>query len=161
MKTKDELIDWLRDAYAMEKAMEVALKKQIGNEKLPMDAREQASIHYTETEGHAEAVHACLHKLGADVSTLKSAIAQSMEIVKSVGTMFARDEHIKDVLAAYASEHFEIACYTALSTAAKEAGVPEIVEVCENILKEERKMANWLEANLPAVISAYLNDQAS
>ncbi len=136
MKTKEELIDWLRDAYAMEKAMESALKKQINNDKLPLEARELASIHFTETEGHAEAVHACLHKLGADVSTLKTALAQGMEVVKGYGTMFARDEHIKDILAAYASEQ------------ADKTPVPE----------EEVSMAEKLQANLPDLIKSYLRD---
>lgn len=159
MKTKDELIDWLRDAYAMEKAMELALKKQIDNDNLPMAAREQASIHFTETQGHAEAVHACLHKLGADTSSLKTVVAKGVELVKSAGTMFAHDEHIKDILAAYASEHFEIACYTALQTAAKEAGIPEISDTCELILKEEKAMAKFLDQNLPAIVSSYLKGQ--
>lgn len=158
MKTKEELIDWLRDAYAMEKAMETALKKQVNNQKLPLAARELASIHYTETEGHAEAVHACLHELGADVSTLKTALAQGVEVAKGFGTMFAKDEHIKDILAAYASEHFEIACYTALITAARELGIPQIVKTCEAILKEEVNMAETLEANLPGLIKSYLHD---
>jgi ferritin-like metal-binding protein YciE len=158
MKTKEELIDWLRDAYAMEKAMETALKKQINNEKLPMKARELASIHFTETEGHAEAVHACLHNLGADVSTLKTALAQGLEVAKGFGTMFARDEHIKDILAAYASEHFEIACYTALITAAQELGITAVEETCEAILREEVSMAEKLQANLPDLIKSYLRD---
>ncbi len=159
MKTKEELIDWLRDAYAMEKAMESALKKQINNDKLPLEARELASIHFTETEGHAEAVHACLHKLGADVSTLRTAL-EGMEVVKGYGTMLARDEHIKDILAAYASEHFEIACYTALITAAEELGITTVVETCQAILAEEVRMAEKLQANLPDLIKSYLRDSA-
>lgn len=157
MKTKDDLIAWLRDAYAMEKAMELALQKQIDNQKLPMEARELASAHLTETEGHAAAVHACLSQLGADTSLLKTTLAQGMEIAKSVSTMFAGDEHIKDILAAYAAEHFEIACYTALAEAARNLDVRAIVDVCEAILKEEVRMAEQLQKNLPAVVRNYLH----
>ncbi len=159
MKTKDDLIDWLRDAYAMEKAMEMALKKQINNDKLPLEAREAASIHYSETEGHAEAVHACLHELGADTSTLKNVMAQGLEFAKGAGTMLAKDEHIKDILAAYAAEHFEIACYTALKAAAEEAGVAEIVRTCDAILQDEINMAKNLEANLPSLVKSYLKSK--
>lgn len=156
MKTKEELIEWLRDAYAMEKAMETALKKQIDNQNLPMEARELASIHYTETEGHAAAIHDCLHGLGADTSTLKTVLAQGVEAVKSVGTIFAKDQHIKDILAAYASEHFEIACYTALIVAANELRLSQVAQTCEAILKEEEEMARKLQGNLPGLIKAYL-----
>jgi ferritin-like metal-binding protein YciE len=159
MKTKEELTDWLRDAYAMETAMLLALKKQINNEKVSQRMREQASIHYTETEGHAEAVKACLAKLGSDVSTLKTALAQGLEFMKSTGTFLAKDERVKDALAAYASEHFEIACYTALRTAAEKIGVREIVSTCDAILKEEVAMADWLQKNLPDVVRDYLDEK--
>lgn len=158
MKTKDELIDWLKDAYAMEKAMEMALGKQINNEKVSQRMREQASIHYTETQGHAQAVHDCLHALGADISLLKNMTAQGIEFAKSSTSMFTRDERVKDAIAAYASEHFEIACYSALRAAAKTAGIPQIVSMCDAILKEELAMAEWLQSNLPNVVNDYLKE---
>ncbi len=157
-KNKDELIEWLRDAYAMEKAMEVALEKQIKNEKASPALREKATIHLAETQGHAAAVEACLHKIGADVSTLKTGMAQGLEMAKGLSTAFAKDERVKDVLAAYASEHFEIACYTALAAAAEQVGVREIVDTCEAILKEEKRMATWLQKNVAAVVVSYLEE---
>lgn len=159
MKTKEELIDWLKDAYAMEKAMEMALGKQINNDKVSQRMREQASIHYTETQGHAQAVHDCLHALGADVSLLKNMAAQGLEFAKSSTSMLARDERVKDAIAAYASEYFEIACYTALRTAAKTLGIAPIVSMCDAILKEETAMAEWLGSNLPNVVNDYLAEK--
>ena len=160
MKTKEELIEWLRDAYAMETAMELALKKQIESQKVSQRMREQASIHYVETQGHAEAVEACLKNLGADTSAGKTMLAQGMEAIKGTATMLAKDEPVKDAIAAYASEHFEIACYTALRTAALKLGLPDVVGTCNAILLEEIKMAKWLEENLPAVVTDYLNEKA-
>jgi ferritin-like metal-binding protein YciE len=160
MKTKDELIEWLRDAYAMEVAMEMALKKQITNEKVSQRMREQASIHFTETQGHAIAVEGCLKKLGADTSTLKTTLAQGLEFMKGAGTKLAKDERVKDALAAYASEHFEIACYSALRAAADHLGIGEIIATCDAIIKEERAMAAWLDDNLPLVVADYLNEKS-
>jgi ferritin-like metal-binding protein YciE len=68
MKTREELVEWLRDAYAMEMAMLLALRKQIDSEKVSQRMREQASIHYVETEGHAQAVAQSLKQLGAEPS---------------------------------------------------------------------------------------------
>lgn len=156
MKTKDELIDWLRDAYAMERALEISLKKQSENDELSATLRSQARLHLEETRAHAEAVKACLEKLGTDTSAIKTGMAQMGEAVKGLGTKFAQDERIKDLLAAYASEHFEIACYRALQAAAEVANEPAIVAVCEMIIPDEERMADWLEANLPLVVKEYL-----
>ena len=156
MTTRDELIDWLRDAYAMERGLEITLQKQAESEELSATLRQQARIHLQETRSHAEAVQGCLQQLGADTSTIKTGIAKAMETVKGLGTNFARDERVKDLLAAYASEHFEIACYRALHTAATVIGETAIVAVCESIIPDEQNMADWLELNLPTVVREYL-----
>jgi ferritin-like metal-binding protein YciE len=160
MKTRDEVIDWLRDAYAMERGLEISLKKQSEHGELSSAMREQAAIHLGETRRHAEAVRACLEKLGSDTSTLKTGIAQSVEAMKGMGTMFASDERVKDLLAAYASEHFEIVCYLALRAAAEFLGETEIVAVCDLIIPDEERMAQWLTANLPSVVQEYLAEAA-
>jgi ferritin-like metal-binding protein YciE len=159
MKTKEELIEWLQDAYAMESAMLLALKKQIDSEKVSQRMREQASIHYVETEGHAKAVQDCLKKLGTDTSLPKRILAEGLEALKGTATMFAKDERIKDAIAAYASEHFEIACYTALRTGALKLGMPQVVGMCNAIILEEEKMAGWLQKHLPAVVGDYLYEK--
>lgn len=160
MKTKEELIDWLRDAYAMEKAMELALKKQADNQAVAMLMREQAARHLAQTQHHAEMVGACLKKLGSETSTLKTAMAKGLEIMKGASTAFAGDHRVKDLLGMCAAEQFEIACYTALRAGAARFGIFDIVETCNSILKDEQRMADWLEANLPHVVTTYLEDPA-
>lgn len=160
MKTKEELIEWLRDAYAMEKAMELALKKQVENQTVAMLVREQAAKHLSETQHHAEMVGACLKKLGSETSTLKTAMAKGLEIMKGASTAFAGDHRVKDLLGMCATEHFEIACYTALRAGAARFGIYDIVETCGRILKDEQRMADWLEANLPHVVTSYLEDSS-
>jgi ferritin-like metal-binding protein YciE len=159
MTTRDELIDWLRDAYAMERGLEVTLRKQSESEELNALVREQARRHLGETRRHAEAVKACLEELGTDTSALKTGIALFTETAKGMATGFAQDERVKDMLAAYASEHFEIACYKALNAAALVAGEPTIAAVCEEILPDEEAMAEWLDANLPRVVTSYLSEK--
>ncbi|MDB6007277.1 MAG: Protein yciE, partial [Prosthecobacter sp.] len=126
------------------------------NQDAPTDLRARVATHLSETEGHAEQVKQCLHELGADTSSLKTVLAQSMEFMKGTGTAFAKDERIKDMLASYAMEHFEIACYMALRAGAKEAGLTNVVVICESILKDERRMANWLDEHLSATVTGYL-----
>jgi ferritin-like metal-binding protein YciE len=161
MKTKEELIDWLRDAYAMERGLELAMQKQVHNEEVSVSVRNQARTHLDETRRHAELVKGCLEELGADPSTIKTGIAEMGEMIKGVSTKFAADERIKDLLAAYAAEHFEIACYRALQAGAKLAGELSIARVCEQIIPEEERMAEWLDANLPAIVQEYLTQQSA
>ncbi len=160
MSTRDELIDWLRDAYAMERGLEVALKKQAENEDLHPDIQERAQRHLEETRRHGDLVKQCLENMGSDVSTIKAGMATVMESVQGLGTKFARDERVKDLLAAYASEHFEIACYRALEVAAQAAGEMEVSAVCASIIPDEEAMAEWLQRNLPTVVTSYLQEQA-
>jgi ferritin-like metal-binding protein YciE len=156
MNTRDELIDWMRDAYAMERGLEITLEKQSKNDDLPLKLRTQAEKHLQETRRHAEALKGCLDSMGAGTSTLKTGMAKGMEMLKGTASMLARDEEVKDLLAAYASEHFEIACYTALRAGAEQLGEPQVVSVCDSIIPDETRMADWLLKNLPSLVSSYL-----
>ncbi|MBE2281949.1 MAG: ferritin-like domain-containing protein [Prosthecobacter sp.] len=158
MKTKQELIEWLRDAHAMEKAMEIALQKQIASESVALVVREQLTAHLAETERHAIAVAGCLQRLGADISTVKTVFAQGLEMIRGAGTVFTGDSRVKDMLTTCAAEHFEIACYTALRSGAERFAVADVIQTCDIILKDERRMAEWLEANLPHVVMSYLEE---
>ena len=161
MSTKEEIIDWLRDAYAMERGLEIMLNKQSQNDELHAELRAQARVHLEETKRHAALVEECLKVLGSDTSTIKTGGWQAMEALKGASTNFARDERVKDLLAAYASEHFEIACYRALTIAAQQAGLPQVAAACEEIIFDERNMARWIDENLPVVVSSYLSEVAA
>lgn len=68
-------------------------------------------------------------------------MAHVMGIVQGASTGAAMDEMVKNCLADYATEHFEIASYRALSAAAQKVGDQETVIVCEEIIKDEQEMA--------------------
>jgi ferritin-like metal-binding protein YciE len=89
-------------------------------------------------------------------STLKTATGQVLEMAKGVTTMFAKDERVKDYLAEYGSEYFEVACYKSLIAGARAAGEEEIVPILEQNLKEDTAMAEWLDMNIDAVTRDYL-----
>lgn len=156
MTTKDELIDWLRDAYAMEKAMLITLGKQIDSEDTLPPLRAELKVHRVQTQRHARLMEECLHKLGGDVSMLKTTFAETIEGMKSMGASFARDAGVKTMLAAHAAEHFEIGCYIALAAGARNLGMTDIAMICEEVLTEERHMAAWLEQNLQHAVTSYL-----
>ena len=153
---RDEVIDWLKDAYAMERGIEITLRKQADNEDVHRALRERARIHLDETAEHAERVTRCLDMLGSGPSALKAVTGQVMELGKGLTTKFARDERVKDFLAAYGTEYFEVACYKSLIAAANAAGEQEIVPLLEQNLKEDSAMASWLDMNVAAITRDYL-----
>jgi ferritin-like metal-binding protein YciE len=71
-----------------------------------------------------------------------------------------RDGEVKDVLTSYAMGHFAIACYTALAVGAVAAGLPEVSQVCQQILFEEKTMAANLFNTLPQVVEQYVSEAA-
>ncbi len=160
MNTKDELMDWLRDAYAMERGLEVSLRKMSEAGDAPYSLREQAGLHLRQTQEHAESVKHVLEQLGSDTSALKTGLAKTMESLKGFGTFFAKDEEIKDILSACAAEHFEIACYTAIRTAASMLGLTSVVTMCDHIISEEEEMAHWLGEHLPEIVTHHLQRAA-
>ncbi|MFL6595707.1 MAG: ferritin-like domain-containing protein [Chthoniobacterales bacterium] len=153
---RDEVIDWLNDAYSMERGLEVMLRKQAENNDAHRAVRERARIHLDETTEHAERLVRCLELLGSTPSTLKSATGQIMELGKGLMSAFARDERVKDFLAAYGAEYFEVACYKSLIAGARAAGEETIVPLLEQNLKEDLAMADWLDMNVEGITRDYL-----
>jgi ferritin-like metal-binding protein YciE len=155
---RDELIDWLNDAYSMERSIEIMLRKQADNEDVHRAVRDRARIHLDETAEHADRVSQCLEMLGSgSPSSLKTVAGQMLELGKGLTTKFARDERVKDFLAAYGTEYFEVACYKSLIAAATNAGEDQIVPLLEQNLKEDVAMAGWLDMNIAAITRDYLS----
>ncbi|MFL6515941.1 MAG: ferritin-like domain-containing protein [Chthoniobacterales bacterium] len=157
MEKRDELISWLNDAYAMERALEITLDKQTRNNDLHSAIRQRAAIHLDETRAHAERIERCLRTLGTEPSTLKTVAATTFETAKKFTTMFASDERVKDYLAATGAEYFEVACYKALIAAAGELGEEVLVPLLEQNLREDHAMAQWLEDNIDVTVRGYLS----
>lgn len=158
---KDNLLDWLRDAHAMEMQAETMLKAQSARLEHYPDVRARIEQHITETQGQAKMLEARIDALDAGTSTMKDIAGKAMASMQGLAGMFASDEVIKGSMASYAFEHFEISAYSALVEAARVVGDVETQRVCEQILEEERAMAAWLEQNLPATTRRFLELSAT
>jgi ferritin-like metal-binding protein YciE len=157
---RDEIIDWLRDAYSMERGLETSLQKQSQDNDLDVSVRERASSHLEETKRHAELVRSALQSLDADTSAMKTAMGTMGQGFKGLTSQFARDQHIKDLLDAYMMEHFEIACYTSLEAAADHAGFTQVADVCRQIIPDEERMATALIDAIPQETVSYMFKEA-
>ena len=158
---KDNLLDWLRDAHAMEMQAETMLKAQASRLEHYPDLQRRIEQHITETQGQAQALQSRIEALGSDTSAMKDMGGKAMAAMQGFGGMFATDEVIKGSMASYAFEHFEMSAYLALIEAARVVGDAETERVCQDILQQEKDMAQWLEQNLPATTRRFLELDAT
>jgi ferritin-like metal-binding protein YciE len=71
--------------------------------------------------------------------------------------MFVGDEVLKGSIASYAFEAMEIVSYRILVSTARQVGDNETARVCEEILRDEEAMADWLQNNIPTLTQQYLS----
>ena len=110
--------------------------------------------HRWATTSHAYEVGLCLERLNwkvKDLSYDRSALRPPFEQSASN----RHDTVINNLIVELTTEHYEIARYIGLITAATNVGDLVTVEVCEAILDEEA-MAEKLTVELPEITSTYL-----
>jgi ferritin-like metal-binding protein YciE len=155
-EAREWLIQWLRDAHAMEEQAETMLSGQLSRLENYPELRQRIELHLDETKEQASRLKECLDRIGEGTSTMKDASGKLMATAQSVSGVFAGDEVMKGSLASYTFEHMEIASYTILIAAANAAGEAEVVRVCEQNLREEEAMAEWLRQNLDPTTAMFL-----
>ncbi|MER8828687.1 ferritin-like domain-containing protein [Mesorhizobium sp. M0938] len=159
--TREWLVQWLRDAHAMEEQAETMLNGQLSRLESYPELSKRIRQHVDETKGQAARLRTCLEGLDEDTSTLKDAGGKLMAAAQSLSGVFAGDEVMKGSLASYTFEHMEIASYRILIAAAESLGETEVARACEQNLREEEAMAEWLKNNLPATTKQFLARAAS
>jgi len=153
---KERLLQWLRDAHAMEEQAEQMLSSQAKRLENYPELRERIDHHLQETRGHAERVRSCIERHGTSKSAIKDMTGKVVAVGQGLSGLFVGDEVVKGSLADYTFEHMEIASYKILIGAADQVGDSETKRVCQEILREEEAMASWLEENLPSLTREYL-----
>jgi ferritin-like metal-binding protein YciE len=152
----DNLLDWLRDAHAMEQQAEQMLKAQAERiEHYPV-VKARIEEHLQETLGQQKLLAGCIERLGGKPSAVKDVMGKVMAFGRAAGGALNSDEIIKGAIASYVFENLEIATYTALIAAAQTAGDAETVRVCEQILPQEQAMAAWVLEHLPQLTEEFL-----
>ena len=155
-QAREHLLDWLRDAHAMEQQAEQMLKGQAARIENYPKLKARIEQHIQETLGQQQLLEGCIQRLGGSPSVMKDAVGKLMAMGQAVGGMMASDEIVKGSMASYVFEHMEIASYRTLIAAAQAVGDMETQRVCERILAEEEAMAQWLQENLGEVTQQFL-----
>lgn len=151
MTAKELFVAWLNDAHGMENALIEVLEHQIKDAKDSPPIQTKLQQHLDQTKRHAELVKGCVERLGSHTSAVKTGMSKLFGQMQALSTGPAHDEMMKNALADYAAENFEIASYTALIRAAQELGEQETANVCQQILRDEEEMAQWLHQQIPTL----------
>jgi ferritin-like metal-binding protein YciE len=153
---KRVLVDWLRDAHAMEKTSVDNLDRLADRFSRHPDLAGRFREHWRDSVAQVVALEACLRKLGSDTSTFKDLARRFVGIAQAYAGAISLDEPVKDCLAAYASMHLKVATYVSLRAAAVELDEQEIAQMCDDHLQRERAMAGWLEQQITEVTLEFL-----
>ena len=153
---KRVLVDWLRDAHAMERTSVDNLDRLADRFSRHPELAVRFREHWRESLSQVVALEVCLKKRGSDTSTFKDLASRFVGIAQAYAGAISPDEPVKDCLAAYASIHLQIATYVSLRTAALELAEPEIARMCDEHLQHERAMAGWLEQQITEVTLEFL-----
>lgn len=153
---KERLLEWLRDAHAMEEQAEQILSTQVKRLQNYPDLEKKIEHHLQETRRHAERVQGCIERQGGSKSLVKDMTGKLVAVGQGLSGLFVGDEVVKASLADYTFEHMEIAAYKTIIAAADAVGDSETKRVCQEILREEEAMAGWLSQTLPSLTAQYL-----
>lgn len=156
----DNLMDWLRDAHAMEQQAERMFSTTASRIDNYPEMKTRLEGHAQASRRQADMLRACIERRGGDPSALKDLAAKATAMAQGLSGIFVSDEIVKAAMATYTFEHMEIASYRSLIAAADAVGDQETRRVCESHLAQEEEMAGWLEQQLPLVTQQFLQRSA-
>lgn len=161
MSTRDELLmQWLRDAHAMEKQAIESIENQVDRLENYPQMQSWARDHVEASQRQREMIRQCIERRGGDTSMLKDIAMTIMGNIQEATSFFTTDEVLKNAITDYGFKSYEIASYTSLRSAAEAAGDTQTAQVCDSIIKEEEELARRLVSILPEVTRAYMDREA-
>jgi len=148
---QDLFVTGLKNAHAMENQALSIMKPQASRIENYPEVEAQIQKHITETEGQIARLERILETLGEDKSSLKDLALSLAGTLAVVGHTVAPDEILKNSMANFAFENFEIAAYKSLIALADASGNTTAISDLELNLEEELAMAEWLDENIEMV----------
>lgn len=147
----DLFVTGLKNAHAMENQALSIMKPQASRIENYPDVEAQLNKHIVETQGQIDRLERILDGLGEDKSSLKDLALSLAGTFAAVGHTVAPDEILKNSMANFAFENFEIAAYKSLLALAESSGNDSAIADLELNLQEEIDMAEWLDENIEIV----------
>jgi ferritin-like metal-binding protein YciE len=156
-ETRDFFVVGLRDAHALENQALALIDRQLDRSESYPEVAEMLRQHRGETEQQILRLREILTKLDESHSGMKDVALSFVGNVAAMAHTVADDEIIKNSLANFAFENYEIASYRSLLTVAEAGAFAFATPLLTQSLNEEQAMADWIGSNLPALTTKYLS----
>jgi len=158
-KARDIFILGLRNAHAMEiQARELMERQSERMDEYP-EVKAKLQTHLQETNEQLRRLEHCLSACGESNSSLKDTAQSAMANLTAMGHAMSGDEILKNTFANNAFENFEIAAYKSLLALCGAAGVEEARAPLEQSLREEERMAEWIDSNVEKVTLEFVQHE--
>lgn len=159
--TRDIMIDWLKDAHAMERASIDNLERQVKHLDAYPDVRAKFQEQIDLTRRQEQRIEQQLKAMGTDTSSVKDAFTRIAGQAQALMAGAAPDEVVKQATTTLAYEEWEIANFRALATAAERENEPSLATLFEEMADEKADMADWLSEAIPDITRRYLDIRAA
>ena len=158
MDLQEKLIESIQDAHAMESSVRSLLDSLVLNTD-DEEMKRALEEHKMETERHERLLKERLQALGAEPSTRKEAQSLVGTLMKGVVDQVRSDKPGKNARDVYVAEHMEIAAYELLKRIAQKAGDTETATACDEIILQERMMAETIARNWDKFVDLSLREE--
>jgi ferritin-like metal-binding protein YciE len=163
-----KLIQYLNEAHVKERQLEQALQAHIAMTEMA-NYRKRLQQHLTETKRHARVVEQRIKQLGGQPQGITGVVQGAAGRVQEVAARGAalaqgqvhlvrgtseQEKMLKNARTEFQSEAEEIANYTSIESLAKLVGDSETEQLAKAILREEKRMAGFLEKLIPRLTQA-------
>ncbi len=149
---RDKLVTYLQDAYAMEHEIAQVLEGQVKDTKKYPQIQSRIQQHLEETRMHEQRMADRLKAYGEKPSGVKSFGSNIIGSLIGAAAGGRTDALSKIGRDDYMTEHMEIAAYELLIVTAELAGDTETITAAQANLRDEARMASWLEKHLPDTV---------
>ena len=169
VKARDaKLIQYLNEAHVKERQLEQALEAHIAMTELAT-YRKRLRQHLTETKNHARQVERRIKQLGGEAEGISGVVQGAAGRVQEVAARGAalaqgqvhmlrgtgsQEKMLKNAKTEFQSEAEEIGTYSSIEALAKIVGDRETEQLAKAILREEKRMAGFLEKLIPRLTQA-------
>ncbi len=158
-----KLVQYLNEALTKEKQLEQALEAHIAMTTVAT-YRKRLKEHLTETKRHAREVERRVKKLGGKADGFSGVVHDAAGVVQEVAAKGAapaqgpvhmvrgtseQEVLLKNARTEFKEEAEEIAHYTAIQNLAEAVGDKDTARLAKAILREEKRMAGFLEKLIP------------
>jgi ferritin-like metal-binding protein YciE len=170
-RTRFDPTQYLNEAYSKERELENALEVHI-EATTRMPYKKRLREHLTETRAHARAVERRMKQLGGSQSILaeggriaSAAIGAGKAIAKAPVDLARGSSEQEDMLtnarSEFEEENKEIALYRSLEAFAEQVGDTETAKLARSILRDEERMAKYLDGQIQTLARAVATERVS